>query len=159
MQDPCCFPNHQTVLRAVDDAIRCLQTDRDNFVLLLTDAARYMTAAGRVAKQTYLRLFHITCVAHSLHNAAGRIHCNYEDVDNLIAAVKASVVKNKDRRAKFSAINSPPQPIVTRWGSWLKAAEYYAKNLPQVRKIVGAFEGTGPSNKSARNLPIYDPCR
>ena len=122
--------NHQTVLRAVDDAIRCLQTDRDNFVLLLTDAARYMTAAGRVAKQTYPRLFHITCVAHSLHNAAGRIRCNYEDVDNLIAAVKASVVKNKDQRAEFSAINSSPQPIVTRWGSWLKATEYYAKNLP-----------------------------
>jgi len=53
------------------------------------------------------------------------------------------VVKNKDRRAKFSAINTSPQPAVTRWGTWLKAAEYYAKNLPQVREIVNAFEGTG----------------
>ena len=128
---------------AVDDAIRTLQTDRNNFVLLLADAARYMTVAGRVIKQTYPKLFHITGVVHGLHNAAERIRANYADVDKLIAAVKPSVVKNKDRRAKFSAINSPPQPVVTRWGSWLKAAEYYAKNFPQVCEIVNAFEGTG----------------
>ena len=103
---------------AVDDAIRTLQTDRNNFVLLLTNAARYMTAAGRVVKQAHPKLFHITCVAHGSHNAAERIRANYADVDKLIAAVKASVVKNKDRRAKFSAINSPSQPVVTRWGSW-----------------------------------------
>ena len=102
-----------------------------------------MTAAGRVVKQTYPKLFHITCVSRGLHNAAERIHANYADVDKLIAAVKASVVKNKDRRAKFSAINSSPQPVVTRWGSWLKAAEHYAKNFPQVCEIVNAFEGTG----------------
>ena len=53
------------------------------------------------------------------------------------------MVKNKDRRAKFSTINSLPQPVVTRWGSWLKAAEYYSKNFPQVCEIVNAFEGTG----------------
>ena len=40
-------------------------------------------------------------------------------------------------------INSPPQSVVTRWESWLKAAEYYAKNFPQVCEIVNAFEGTG----------------
>ena len=89
-------PNQQTVIHAVDDAIHTLQTERDNFVLLLTDAARYMTAAGRVVKQTYPRLFHIISVDLSLHNAAERIHANYEDVDKLIAAVKASMVKNKD---------------------------------------------------------------
>ena len=100
-------PNQQTVVHALDDAIRTLQTDRYNFVLLLTDAARYMTTSGRVAKQTYPRLFRITSVVHGLHNAAARIRANYEDVDKLIAAVKALVVKNKDRRAKFSTINSP----------------------------------------------------
>ena len=136
-------PNQQSVVHAVDDAICTLQTDRNKFVLLLTDAARYMTAAGCVVKQTYPKPFHITCVIHGSHNAAERIRANYADVDKLIAAVKASVVKNKHRRAKFSAINSPPQPVATRWGSWLKAAEYYAKNFPQVCEIVNAFEGTG----------------
>ena len=89
-------PNQQTVIHAVDDAVRTLQTDRDNFGLLLTDAARCMTAEGHVVKQTYPRLFHIISMDHGLHNAAEQIHVNYEDVDKLITAVKASMVKNKD---------------------------------------------------------------
>ena len=40
-------------------------------------------------------------------------------------------------------MNSPLQTVVTRWESWLKAAEYYAKNFPQVLEIVNALEGTG----------------
>ena len=59
------LPNQQTVIHAVDDAIRTLDTDRDNFVLLLTDAATYMTAAGRVVKQISEALSY-TCVAHGL---------------------------------------------------------------------------------------------
>ena len=57
--------------------------------------------------------------------------------------MKASVVKNKDRRGNFSEIGSPLQPIVTRWGSWLNAAKHYAENFPKVCDIVNAFEGTG----------------
>ena len=135
-------PNQHTVIHAVDDAIRTLDTDRDNFVFLLTYVARYMTAAGRVVNQIYPRLFHITCVARGSQNAAERIRAYYEDVDKLISSVKASVVKNKDRRAKFSEINSCPQPVVTRWKSWLKATEYCAKKFPQVCEIVNAFKGT-----------------
>ena len=60
-----------------------------------------MTAAGPVVKKTYPRLFYITCMVHGLYNAAEQICANYEDVDNLIAAVKASVVKNKNQRATF----------------------------------------------------------
>ena len=36
-----------------------------------------------------------------------------------------------------------PQPVVSRWGSWLKAAEYYSTNFPQVCEIINAFEGPG----------------
>ena len=59
-----------------------LSKQTDNFVLLLTDAARYMTAAGCVVKQTYPRHFHVTCVTHGLHNAARRIRGNNEGVDS-----------------------------------------------------------------------------
>ena len=139
----CTSPNQQTIVHAVDDAIRTLLANRNNFVPLLTDAARYTTAAGRLVKGIYPKLFRITCTAHALHNAAERIRNHYEDVNKLIATVKASVVKNKDRRGNFSEIGGPPEPIVTRWGSWLNAAKYYAENFPKVCDIVNAFEGTG----------------
>ena len=87
-------------------------------------------ASSAALKLLYSNLFHVTCIAHLLHN------CHFQDVDNLIARAKASTVKNKTRRQIFSDIGSPPEPIVTHWGSWLHAAEYYATNLIKVREIV-----------------------
>ena len=51
-----------------------------------------------------------------------KIKSHFEDVDQLIAKVKAVTVKNKTRQAKFFAIGYPPQPSPTRWASWLNAA-------------------------------------
>ena len=62
-------PNQQTVVHVVDDAICTLQTETD-ICFIAHRCCRIMTAAGRVVKQTYPRLFNITCVAHGLHNAA-----------------------------------------------------------------------------------------
>ena len=56
-----------------------------------------------------------------------KIQSHFEDVDQLIAKVKAVTIQNKIRQAKFSAIGYPPQPVLTRWGRWLNAALYYAK--------------------------------
>ena len=91
-----------------------------------------MTAAGRMVKQTFSEIFSNylsgSCFAHD---------------DKPIASVKTSMVNNKHQRAKFPAVNSPSQPVATRRGSWLKAAEYNAKHLHEVCEIVNAFEGTG----------------
>ena len=72
-----------------------------------------------------------------------KIKSHFEDVDQLIAKVKAVTTKNKTRQAKFSAFDYPPQPVPTRWGSWLNAALYYAKNLTEVKTIVESFVGSG----------------
>jgi len=94
-------------------------------LLLLSDAARYMTAAGRLLQQLYPRLFHVTCTAHLLHNCAEKVRAYFSDVDDLIATVKAATVRSKDRKELFASIGYPPQPVVTRWATWLKAAIHY----------------------------------
>ena len=71
-----------------------------------------------------------------------KIKSHFEDVDQLIAKVNAVTIKNKTRQAKFSAISYPPQLVPTRWGSWLNAALYYAKNLHKVKAIVESFVGS-----------------
>ena len=78
----------------------------------------------------------MTCPAHLLHKGAMKIKSHFEDVDQLIAKVKAATIKKKTRQEKFSVIGYPPQPVPTRWGSWLNAALYYAKNLLEVKAIV-----------------------
>ena len=72
-----------------------------------------------------------------------KIKSHFEDVDQLIANVKAITIKNKTKPAKFSAIGYPSQPVPTRWGSWLHAALYYAKSLPEVKAIAQSFAGSG----------------
>ena len=44
-------------------------------------------------------------------------------------------MKNKNRRNKFNEIGTPPQPVPTRWGTRLNAAEYYAKNLVKCARL------------------------
>ena len=56
-------------------------------------------------------------------------------VDNLIARVKASIIKNKERGELFWPFGIPPSPCITRWMTWLKTAIYYSEHLPQVRNI------------------------
>ena len=138
-----CAPNSNIIAQAVDDAVRNFGINRSFFCLLLSDAPKYMIAAGITLKSLYPKLFHVTCVAHLLHNCAMKIKSHFEDVDQLIAKVKAVTIKNTTRQAKFSAIGYPPQPVPTRRASWLNAALYYAKNLPELKAIVESFVGSG----------------
>ena len=68
-------------------------------------------------------------MAHLLYNSAEKVRAYFEDVDRLISSVKAATVKNASRRSLFSNVGLPPQPVVTRWGTWLYAATFYADNL------------------------------
>ena len=92
-----CAPNSNIIAQAVDDAVRNLGINRSFFFLLLSDAAKYMTAAGITLKFLYSKLFHVTCVAHLLHNCAMKIKSHFEDVDQLIVKVKAVTIKNRAR--------------------------------------------------------------
>ena len=116
-----CAPDSNIIAQAVDDAVRNLGINRSFFCLLLFNTANYMIAVGITLKFLYPKLFHMTCVAHLLHNCAMKIKSHFEDMDQLIAKAKAVTVKNKTRPAKFSAIGYRPQPVVIRSGSWLNA--------------------------------------
>lgn len=72
--------NSQIIVQSIDDAIRYLQTPRPNFCLLLTDAARYNLKAATALHQMYPNLFHVTCIAHLLHNCALRVKAHYTNV-------------------------------------------------------------------------------
>ena len=111
--------------------------------MFLTDAARYMTSAGKTLKELYLSLMHVTCVAHLLHNCAMRAH--FKNIDEVIATIKAATIKNKNRKKDFhdAGLPSPPDPVITRWATWLRAALYYSDNLPAVRTIVNNWTSAG----------------
>ena len=138
-----CATDNNIIAQAVDNAVRNLGINRSCFCLLLSDAAKYMIAASITLKSLYPNLFYVTCGPHLLHNCAMKIKSHFEDVDQLIAKVKAVTIKNINGQAKFSTIGYPPQLVPTRLRSWLNDALYYTKNLPEVKAIAKSFVGSG----------------
>ena len=120
----------------MDDILRQLEMKRENFSLFLSDAARYMSLAGKTLKELYSSLMHVICVAHLLHNCAMRVRAHFKNINEIIATIK-----NKDRKKDFhdAGLPFPPDPVITRWATWLRAALYYSENLPAVRTIVNNY--------------------
>ena len=130
----------------MDDILRQLEIKRENyFSLFLTDAARYMSLAGKTLKELYPSSMHVTYVAHLLHNCAMRVRAHFKNIDEIIATIKAATIKNKDRKKDFhdAGLPSPPDPVITRWPTWLRAALYYSENLRAVRTIVNNWTSAG----------------
>ena len=133
------------ILHTVDDILRQLEIKREIFSLFLTDAARYMSSAGKTLKQLYPSWMHVTCVAQILHNCAMCVRAHFKNTDEVIATIKAATIKNKDRKKDFhdARLPSPTDPVITRWATWLRAALYYSGNLPVVRTIVNNWTSAG----------------
>ena len=68
----------------------------------------------------------------------------------LIDSVKAATVKNDIRKPLFDEIETLAEQFVTRWGSWIKTGQYYAKNLIAVRQIITNFEDSGKFIRNAK---------
>ena len=121
------------------------ENKRENFSLFLTDAARYMSLAGKTLKELYPSLMHVTCVAHLLQSFTMRVRAHFKNIDEIIATIKAATIKNKDRKKDFhdAGLLSPPDPVITRWATWLRAALCYSENFPTVRTIVNNRTSTG----------------
>ena len=137
--------NSSIILHTVDDILRQLEIKRENFSLLLIDAARYMSLAGKTLKELYASLMHVTCVAHLLHNCAMRVRAHFKTIDEIITTIKAATINNKDRKKDFhdAGMPSPPDSEITRWENWLRVALYYSENLPAVRSIVNNWTSAG----------------
>ena len=137
--------NSSIILHTVDDILRQLEIKHENLSLFLTDAARYMSLAGKTLKEFYPFLMYVTCVLLLLHNCAMRVRAHSKNIDEVIATINAATIKNKDCKKDFhdAGLPSPPDPVITRWATWLIAALYYSENLPAVRTIVNNWTSAG----------------
>ena len=104
-------------LHTVDDRVQKLEIKRENLLLFLTDAARYMSSAGKTLKNLYPYLMHVNCVARLLHDCAGRAH--FKNTNEIIAMIKAATIKNKGCKKDFLGTGLPSfhDPVITRWAT------------------------------------------
>lgn len=145
--------NHATIARFIQDGLANLYLPNpvpaDKVALLVTDGAAYMIKAGTVLKIFYENLIHCTCLAHGLSRVAETIRLQFSLVNNLISNGKRIFVKAPLRvqgfKENFPDTPLPPEPVLTRWGTWLNAALYYATNLENFQKFVSEL----PESSSA----------
>ncbi|CAN7938884.1 unnamed protein product, partial [Ixodes hexagonus] len=119
--------NGETVAYFVNASLKVLYPTglEDSRVLLLyTDAAAYMHKAALLLKAFYPRMLHVTCLAHGIHRICEELRKHFKHVNDL---------------EQLPGVPLPPEPIVTRWGTWLKAEEYYSTNFAGVKMVINGF--------------------
>ena len=118
--------------------------EHSKVLLFATDCAAYMVKAGEALKVLFPRMLHITCAAHAAHRVAEEIRVMYPDVDKLISNGKKVFRKCPSRvsifRETVPGIPLSPRPVLTRWGTWLQAALYYAKNFVDFSTVLDSFD-------------------
>jgi DNA-binding Lrp family transcriptional regulator len=112
--------------------------------LFVSDAAAYMKKAARCLRMLFSRMLHVTCAAHGLHNVAELIRAKYQRVNSLIANCKTVFVKAPLRVQLYKAILPgvplPPEPVITRWGTWIDAVQYYATHLADIKRVFSQLD-------------------
>ncbi|KAL4153161.1 hypothetical protein QTP88_000994 [Uroleucon formosanum] len=99
-----------------------------------------MCKAGEVLDTFYPRIIHLTCLVHGFHRISETIRFQFSEVDSLISNVKKIFLKAPSRIQTFKDmypdLTLPPEPIITRWGTWLSAVLYYSNNFEKIRNVV-----------------------
>lgn len=135
--------------------------DENKFLVLASDGAAYMGVVGRMLKEHFPKLLHITCAAHGLHLIAESVRQLYPECNTIIGDTKAIFVKAPTRvnllNEMFPDLDQPPTVCVTRWGTWLCAAQYYSNNFDEIKQVIEALpEGCNeklPNVRATFNLP------
>jgi hypothetical protein len=138
--------NNSSIAVVFDSAVNLLWPDKvelENVLLSVSDAAPYMIKASKAVELLYPKMLHGTCLVHALHRVAEEVRGSYLEVDQLIADGKKIFTKSPLQVQKFKeeapTLALPPQPIVTHWGTWLDAANYYCTNYRETENIVNKF--------------------
>jgi hypothetical protein len=135
--------NNETITRFINDSLKLLWTDvgmEQRVLLLLTDAASYMVKAGKSLKIFYTNMIHVTCTAHACNRLAEKVRELFPKVNTLINNGKKIFLKVPSRisifKEEMNDIPLPPVPVLTRWGTWVNAALYYADYLTKYKKNI-----------------------
>lgn len=139
--------NNSTITKLFDRSMGIIWPNgvkHDNVLLFVSDAAPYMVKAGKNIKALYSKMEHVTCLAHGLHRVAEEVREHFPKVDALISNVKKIFLKAPSRVLKFKCMGPtiplPPQPILTRWGTWLEASVYYCEYFQFIKTVIDGFE-------------------
>lgn len=79
-------------------------------------------------------------MADALHRVTKEIRAKFLEVNELISNCKKFFFKSPYCIQRFRnilpGVPLPPEPILTRWGTWLSAVNYYCKNFDSLKSVI-----------------------
>jgi hypothetical protein len=87
--------NSAYVFDLIENCIIEFSMTKESFLVLLSDATRYMASAANLLKAKYSNLFYFTCIAHLYHNISLGISAYYSDINFPTSSIKAALNKSK----------------------------------------------------------------
>ena len=105
-------------------------------------------------------MVHSTCWAHIMHLAAEEIQASMPLANSLIVGMKQALLKCRSRELEFFASmeskgfspKKPPEPVLTRWGTWMKAGHFHFAHLSAISHWLDTSKDSGAVVKKMQNL-------
>lgn len=139
--------NHSTMARFVNEGIKKIfpeSSAEERVFIFLSDAAPYMIKAAKALQVFYPNLIHVTCFAHGVHRLAEEVRSTFGNVNKLISSTKKVFLKaparTKAYKEKIPNVPLPPEPVVTRWGTWIEAVLFYNEHFEAIQGVVNDFD-------------------
>ncbi|RWS00061.1 hypothetical protein B4U79_19191, partial [Dinothrombium tinctorium] len=126
-----------TIIQAVPKSLNLIYGENIDFekILFLSDAAPVMKAVGKSLVGFCPKIIHVTCLAHTINTDAEKIRALFPSADRFVSNVK-KVFKKCPRillfQELFPSLPLPPEPVITRWSTWLQSVNYYASNYEKL---------------------------
>lgn len=143
----------KTIGQEIIETCRLIWPERIQYhkvLLIVTDQAANMKAAIRGLKEFFFNISHVTCIVHALHLAAEAVRNRCQLLNEFISSMKTVLSKSASRQhsyKEYCKIELPPNPVITRWGTWIETANYYYKNFEIISDFV-KFELKSKSESS-----------
>ncbi|CAH1995587.1 unnamed protein product [Acanthoscelides obtectus] len=93
-------------------------------------------------------------MAHALNRLAELVRAEYPSVNYLINNGKKVFLKAPLRvefyKEMAPGLPLPPEPVITRWGTWLNAALFYADNFVIIKEIFHSLDADSIALRSCK---------
>ncbi|XP_063244419.1 uncharacterized protein LOC134543361 [Bacillus rossius redtenbacheri] len=155
--------------RAILSIVAELGIKFENVVGVITDSAKYMTTCVTSLKCVFSDgMVHVQCWAHKLNIIASLWSANLTELNMCVANAKHAFVnarKRKHRYMSFLKDKYPedetkhvlfPLPIMTRWTSWYKSANYVGEHVDDLVEFLSAEEEGSSAIVHFKNLSQDD---
>ena len=124
------------MVKVVKDCLSLLNLRMGDMQSIATDNAAYCGKAYRLLKAEHPTLLWIRCAAHGFNLVLRALCSPFQDVDDLVADLKAFFVKGFGLRRRISSFEDrfkrSPLGIFcvteTRWSEWVKAVQWTSLN-------------------------------